>query len=140
MARRALLVGIDEYDEFTDLTGCVADAVAVQKMIKRNADASPNYSCRLLAYGEGHRDAKVTRRVLREACRELFDYTGDVLLHFSGHGALTEAATSPPAMHRRTIGAFPCKRLFKWRTTQERVTSCSSSTVVIAETPPTRRS
>lgn len=90
MAKRALLVGIDEYDEFSKLTGCVADAVAMQQTIKRNADGSPNYSCRLLAYGGEHREAKVTRRLLRETCRELFDYTGDVLLHFSGHGALTE--------------------------------------------------
>lgn len=90
MARRALLVGIDEYDEFNDLTGCVADVLAMRQMLKRNADGSPNYSCHLLAYGGEHRETKITRRLLREACHELFDYTGDVLLHFSGHGALAE--------------------------------------------------
>lgn len=50
MARRALLLGIDEYD----VTGCVADAIAVRQMLKRNANGSPNYSCHLLASGGEH--------------------------------------------------------------------------------------
>lgn len=91
MARRALLVGIDKYKVFNDLTTCVADATAMQKLLERNADASPNYSCRLMVYGKKRKTPVVTRSRLREACQELFDYTGDVLFYFSGHGALTKA-------------------------------------------------
>ncbi len=90
MARRALLVGIDTYDVFNDLTTCVADAAAMEKLLERDADGSPNYSCRLMAYGSAGGTPKVTRPRLRAACRELFDYTGDVLFYFSGHGALTQ--------------------------------------------------
>lgn len=90
MARRALLVGIDTYDYFNDLTTCVADATEMAKLLKRNADAGPNYSCRLMVHGPENADEPITIPMLREACEELFDYTGDVLFYFSGHGALTK--------------------------------------------------
>jgi hypothetical protein len=90
MARRALLVGIDTYDVFNDLTTCVGDATAMQMLLERNADGSPNYSCRLMVYGPDSNTLKITTARLRKACEELFDYTGDVLLYFSGHGALTK--------------------------------------------------
>lgn len=91
MARRALLVGIDEYDNFNDLLGCVADATEMQKRLERNADGSPNYSCRLLTYGQGKTTGKITRKLLRRVCHELFDFTGEVLMYFAGHGAVTDA-------------------------------------------------
>ncbi len=90
MGRRALLVGIDAYDSFHDLTVCVADATSMKGLLERNADASPNYSCRLMVYGHESNTAKLTEARLRKACYELFEYTGDVLLYFSGHGALTK--------------------------------------------------
>jgi len=89
MARRALIVGINKYNVFHNLSTCVADALAMQPLLERNADASPNYSCRLLVHGKGGKTREVTMRLLREACIELFDYTGDVLFYFSGHGAMT---------------------------------------------------
>lgn len=91
MARRALLVGIDAYDVFNDLTTCVADAVAMEKLLERNADGSPNYVCHLMTCGAAGDTPRVTRQRLREACRQLFDHTGDVLFYFSGHAALTQA-------------------------------------------------
>lgn len=91
MARRALLVGIDAYNTFNDLTVCVADAKSMQDLLERNADGSPNYSCRLLTYGKDSNTAQLTTARLRHACNELFEYTGDVLLYFSGHGTLTKA-------------------------------------------------
>jgi Caspase domain len=90
MARRALLVGIDAYQVFNDLNTCVTDATAMQEMLERNADGSPNYSCRLMVYGHDSGMPEVTRPRLREACQELFDFTGDVLFYFSGHGSLTK--------------------------------------------------
>lgn len=90
MAKKALLVGIDKYDNVSQLTGCVADAIAMRELLLRNEDGSINFDCRLMAYGEENLKTKITRPVLRLACRGLFDSPGDdVLFYFSGHGALT---------------------------------------------------
>lgn len=89
MAKRALLVGIDKYDKFFNLTGCVADATAMEQRLRRNEDHSANYGCKLLLYGADNLDTKVTRVALRSALQKLFDFDGEVLLYFSGHGALT---------------------------------------------------
>ena len=90
MAKKAaVLVGIDKYDNFADLTGCVADAKAMQERLRRNVDRSPNYDCQLVVYGGGDKEKKITRPVLRGVCSELFDFPGEVLFYFSGHGALT---------------------------------------------------
>jgi hypothetical protein len=89
-AKLALLVGIDSYDHVTNLTGCVADAVAMRDRLARHADSSLNYDCELFVQSERDSPRRITRPVLREACRKLFAHDGDVLLYFSGHGALTD--------------------------------------------------
>ena len=83
--RRALVVGIDYYDKFSPLGGCVNDAHAVKAMLDRNADGSVNFGCKLII-GTGQGDI-VTRQELKEAVRELFAGDGEVaLLYFAGHG------------------------------------------------------
>ena len=89
MAKKALLVGIDSYDRFGALTGCVADARAMEEKLKQHADESLNYGCKLMLYGKENGNAKITRGLLRVAVKELFDFKGEVLFYFSGHGALT---------------------------------------------------
>ena len=89
MSRRALIVGIDNYDKVSPLTGCVADAKSVQQLLQRNQDGTPNYDCQILI---ASRDLKtrVTRPQLRSALQSLFsDFPGEVLFYFSGHGAFT---------------------------------------------------
>ena len=87
--RRALVVGIDTYENASNLHSCVADAEAVGKLLEQNADERPNYLCRVLL-DELENGQPITRAGLREACAELFaDFKGDVLLFFSGHGVLT---------------------------------------------------
>lgn len=87
MNRRALLIGIDSYENFSDLPGCSDDVLAMRELLEKNVDGSANYTCNVLA-DDGE---PITRARLRRACRELFsDYQGDVLLYFSGHGTLTE--------------------------------------------------
>lgn len=89
MHKRALLVGIDQYDHVPSLGGCVADAEAINELLQQQEDGTPNYACRLLlARSQG--GPGITRPTLRDALRELFNYRGDVLFYFSGHGALTE--------------------------------------------------
>lgn len=89
MPKKALLVGIDKYDNIGQLTGCVADAVAMKDILSKNDDHSRNYGCQLMVYGPDNVGTKITRPLLKQACRELFNFSGDVLLYFSGHGALT---------------------------------------------------
>jgi hypothetical protein len=89
MSRRALIVGIDNYNNVPNLTGCVADAKSVEQLLKRNQDGTPNYECRLVSASTDI-GTTVSRAELRAASQDLFtDFTGEVLLYFSGHGALT---------------------------------------------------
>lgn len=89
MSKRALLIGIDKYEYFAELKGCAQDAVSMRGLLRRNADGSPNYACRLVTYTGKPDEEKITRRSLRAMLRELFNYRGPVLLYVSGHGALT---------------------------------------------------
>jgi len=87
--KRALLVGIDSYDHMTPLTGCVADALAMCKLLECHDDGSPNYECRVLTSADG---PPVTRQCLRAKWHELFDnFDGHAFFHFSGHGTPTKA-------------------------------------------------
>lgn len=87
MAKRALLVGIDEYDDpgVRNLRACVADAIEMRDVLARNGDKSVNFDCKLMT---GPGQAIVTRGLLRRRCSELFaDFRGDILFYFSGHGS-----------------------------------------------------
>lgn len=88
MPKRALIVGINNYDHVKSLKGCVPDAIAMAEVLSRNGDDSPNFDCRLLT--SPGKDA-ITRGFLRQQWRELFqDFKDDVLFYFSGHGTPTE--------------------------------------------------
>ena len=43
--KRALLVGIDHYDRFGSLDGCGNDVNALEALLSRNEDNSPNFDC-----------------------------------------------------------------------------------------------
>ena len=85
--KRALLVGIDAYDSFNALSGCVNDVHALKPLLARNEDGSPNFDCLAVTTG-AHR---VNRRTLLEAIDDLLKPGADVaLLYFAGHGAAAE--------------------------------------------------
>jgi uncharacterized caspase-like protein len=89
-SRRALIVGINTYQHAPHLSSCVADAEGMAEVLAEHEDGRLNYDCRLLADTTEKGD-QITTKVLREACMRLFaDTKDDVLLYFSGHGALTE--------------------------------------------------
>lgn len=91
LPRRALLIGINTYDNAPNLFGCVSDAEVMAELLVRNQDKTPNYECRTLL-DTMENGKPITRAKLREACQRLFsnDFRGDVLFYFSGHGFLTE--------------------------------------------------
>jgi hypothetical protein len=80
--RRALLVGINHY-ESAPLAGCIDDASAMERLLRRHDDGRVNFDTQLLT---SDREA-VTRARLREGVENLFADPADVaLLYFSGHG------------------------------------------------------
>ncbi|QDO87076.1 caspase family protein [Ornithinimicrobium ciconiae] len=85
-ARRALVVGIDNYISYNNLAGCVNDARALAPVLARNEDDSPNFEVRTLTAPAT--TGRVTRDELLEALDQLFAPGADMsLLYFAGHGA-----------------------------------------------------
>lgn len=89
MGRRALIVGINNYDALgpgAGLSGAVADADRVKDLLARHADGSVNYHCHLIT---SDNSAPVTRAKVRQELQDLFRSTGDeVLFYFAGHGTI----------------------------------------------------
>ena len=89
--RKALIVGIDHYDQIQSLSGAVKDAYSVKSVLERHADGTLNFAQPklLAATGPG---APVTRTELREAVDELFRDDAEIsLFYFSGHGYIDAA-------------------------------------------------
>ncbi|MEY9242550.1 caspase family protein [Bradyrhizobium elkanii] len=83
--RKALIVGIDHYQQISGLSGCVNDAHEVKAMLDRHADGSVNFGTKIII-GTGPKDI-VTRSELKDAVKELFADDTDVsLFYFAGHG------------------------------------------------------
>ena len=91
MARRALVVGIDEYQRFKKLNYAESDARAIARRLKFHGDQAtePNYDVRLLLSGK----QAMTRPRLREELGRLFAESRglDVAFYFSGHGHIGDA-------------------------------------------------
>src|SRR3954462_2559670 len=82
--KRALLVGIEDYDRFSGLAGCVNDVNALETLLRRNDDNSPNFECQKRTSVTGG----VTRDRLLGDLEALMDGAADVaLLYFAGHGS-----------------------------------------------------
>lgn len=81
--KRALLVGIDHYEDFNDLGGCVNDVTAIEALLRRNDDDSPNFDCVTRTTITGG----VTRDRLLTDLDALLGGGADVaILYFAGHG------------------------------------------------------
>ena len=76
--KKALIIGIDEYDQ--PLYGCTNDAIAIARLLATHANGDPNFEVKKALNVP-------TRGALRSLVQELFDGTADIaLLYFSGHG------------------------------------------------------
>jgi hypothetical protein len=81
--KRALLVGINRYDGFGDLAGCVSDVDAVEPLLSRNDDDSPNFDCEKRTTDTGG----VTRDELVADLDALLAPGAEIaVLYFAGHG------------------------------------------------------
>lgn len=79
-ARKALVVGIDQYGPGNELTCCVNDAEAISSLLSRNGDGSPNFSVkRALNVG--------TKGQLKSLIAGCFSGDDEIaLFYFAGHG------------------------------------------------------
>jgi hypothetical protein len=86
--KAALLFGIDEYDG-APLGGCANDARAMEALLARNEDGSPNFDCRTLVAPLGE-SGQITKAVLRGELREMLSKKIDMaVVYFAGHGVVT---------------------------------------------------
>lgn len=85
MRRKALVVGLDYYDNVNPLHGCVNDAHSVKSVLERNSDGTINFDVRLMT-GTGPHD-RIPRSSLKDAVKQLFEDDADIaLFYFAGHG------------------------------------------------------
>lgn len=83
--RKALVVGINYYENVPSLYGCVNDAYSVKNVLERNSDGTVNFDVRLLSSTGQSQPA--SRAELKESIRELFSGDSETaLFYFSGHG------------------------------------------------------
>lgn len=89
LKKAALLVGIDDY-KTAPLPGCADDAKAMETLLARNEDGSPNFACMTLLAPIGGKGPQITRVLLREKVKEILARKIDMaLIYFSGHGSVT---------------------------------------------------
>lgn len=86
--RKALIIGVNDYDNINPLSWCENDAVGMEQALSRNADGSPNFSVQLLTTN----NPKGVRGIqTKQMVKSLFLGDADVaLFYFAGHGAFNE--------------------------------------------------
>ncbi len=81
--RKALFIGINEYENVSSLSGCNNDAIAMASVLQRHASGTPNFGSKVLISAEDC----VTGESMTENIKALFSGEGEVaLLYFAGHG------------------------------------------------------
>jgi uncharacterized caspase-like protein len=85
MARKALVVGIDNYRNVGRLHGCVNDAQAMQNVLEEHGNGDPNFDVISLL---GTDDKIIEREELDEQVGKLFADDPEIaLFYFAGHGS-----------------------------------------------------
>lgn len=88
MTNVALVVGINEYDHFPELFGCVRDAAEVEVRLRTHFDYTENFECNA-ALPKGRAPHRLDYGTLWNALGQTFSAQSDVtLFYFAGHGHL----------------------------------------------------
>ena len=83
--KRALIIGINYYEENNCLHGCVNDAIQVAAILGKNGDGSPNFDVRKLIATDS--SLIVRKKDFIENLQYLFEDDVDTaLFYYSGHG------------------------------------------------------
>ena len=86
--RKALVVGINDYDNINSLNWCENDAMAMSQALERHASGDPNFSTQLLTTNN---KMPLTGRLIEQKIQELFSGNADVaLFYFAGHGGFDD--------------------------------------------------
>lgn len=88
--RKALIVGVDYYEHFNSLYGCVNDAGIVKRALERHAtaDQETNFTAPRLMTASSE-DQAISRGDIKDAVKELFADDAEVaLFYFAGHGSV----------------------------------------------------
>ena len=81
--RKALFIGIDDYENLPPLKGCVNDATKIASLLAKNGDDSPNFANRVCTSNM----TGITRSLMQRVTVDLFKGEADaVLFYFAGHG------------------------------------------------------
>ena len=81
--RKALFLGLNEYDNVGRLNGCGNDAQQMYSVLSRHADGRPNFNSRIFVSPEDY----LSRSFIMEKVEELFKGDLEVaLFYFAGHG------------------------------------------------------
>ena len=83
--RKALVVGIDYYENINHLFGCVNDAYAIKSVLDRHSDGTKNFDVNIeISTGPTQ---KIERKELKNNVEELFKDKSEIaIFYFSGHG------------------------------------------------------
>ncbi|QHI35791.1 hypothetical protein IMCC3317_11390 [Kordia antarctica] len=85
--KRALLVGIDKYNQHANLDNCEESAIQLKKVLSRNADSSPNFDCKCLISSQ----IEISRLSIKNDLEILANNLGGIsLFYFAGHGVIYE--------------------------------------------------
>ena len=88
--RKALIVGIDFYEHFGPLSGCVNDANSVKSILERHADGTVNFTTPQLMTSTCTGDA-IQKEKLKNGVRALFADDSEIaLFYFAGHGFIED--------------------------------------------------
>lgn len=88
MDDKALVIGIDAYQEQSELKCCVNDAKAVSQLLERHEDKTKSFDTELLT----SRTTSITNEVLADTISRFFKSSTDVrtaVLYFAGHGVIS---------------------------------------------------
>lgn len=85
--RKALFIGINQYDNISNLNGCANDAQQMYSVLSRHADGRPNFNSQVFVSP----DNNLSRSFIMEKVQELFQGDLDIaLFYFAGHGFFDE--------------------------------------------------
>lgn len=81
--RKALFLGINQYDNIGSLNGCANDAQQMHAVLSRHADGRPNFSSQVFVSPE----TNLSKSFIMDKIKELFKGDLEVaLFYFAGHG------------------------------------------------------
>lgn len=85
--RKALFLGLNEYDNIGRLNGCANDAQQMYSVLSRHADGRPNFNSRVFVSPGNN----LSKSFIMENVKELFKGDLEVaLFYFAGHGFFNE--------------------------------------------------